>query len=196
MAEKQTEKEINPASVDDQGFINIDYYFTAATDIINRAAADKGLDPQHITSNQALSLYIRVYKALFRPERTAQCNPQCNIPYNPENISRLIKLYIHLCIEYNSLPSINALEYLTGIDQGTYDSYLVTPVASLIRKYRKDYIQNRLNDSTIGVIALANNDTDTGLCYTRQNYIAAEAVKKSLSFEDLKQIAQRRVDDQ
>lgn len=194
MAEKQTQN--NPASVDDQGFINIDYYFTAATDIINRAAADKGLDPQHITSNQILSLYIRVYKALFRPENTSLYNTQCNIPYNPENISRMITLYLLICMEYSALPSLNALCYFSGINEQTFDSYLVTPISQVIRKARKDYIQNRLNDSVVGVIALANNDADSGLCYTRQNYIAAEAVKKSLSFEDLKQIAQRRVDDQ
>ena len=67
---------------------------------------------------------------------------------------------------------------------------LDTGASLFIQNTRKSYIQNRLNNTPIGILALANNDIDTGLLYTRQNIVAHEAVKKSLSFDDLKRIAQ------
>ncbi len=59
----------------------------------------------------------------------------------------------------------------------------------MLQMARKTYVQNRLNNSPLGILTLANNDIETGLLYTRQNIVTHEAVKKSLSFEDLKRIA-------
>ena len=59
-------------------------------------------------------------------------------------------------------------------------------------KTRKNYIQNKLADTPIGNITLANNDIDTGLNYSRQNMIAHETVKKALDFADIVKLAQKQ----
>lgn len=174
-------------NIDSDGYINIDYYITAINDIISRTLKERGQDQKPDTNN--INACLRVaYNDLFRPEVIRADRPRCNIPYNTENISRMIEIYISIAGIYNALPSINAFERLFGAGFETIEQY-VTGARTLILKARKSYIQDRLNNTPIGVMTLANNDIETGLLYTRQNIVTQEAVKKSLSFDDLKRIA-------
>ena len=100
----------------------------------------------------------------------------------------MIEVYIAVCGTWNALPSQYGFERLSGYKFETIDKY-VTGVREQLQIARKTYVQNRLNNSPLGILTLANNDIETGLLYTRQNIVTHEAVKKSLSFEDLKRIA-------
>lgn len=117
----------------------------------------------------------------------------CNVEYNDENIRRLLAVYVAVAGEYDALPSVEAFTAFCGISEQMIDKY-VTGGLNVFRKVRKAYIQNRLNNTPIGVMTLANNDRDTGLLYTQQNVIASEVAKKSLSFADLQRIAEKAAD--
>lgn len=171
---------------DSDGYINKSYYINAISDIIDRSARDRDRDPNRLTTNQFNAGLGKARNALFIQDT----NPLMKIPYTPENITRLIDIYLELCRDYDALPSLDGFQLLTGMDDRTADQY-VTPASNTIRKARKAYIQNRLNNNIIGVMSLANNDIDTGLLYTRQNIVAHEVVKRSLSFDDLQRIAQQ-----
>lgn len=176
-------------NLDQDGYINESYYLNACIDIIDRGIQDRGIDPNKVTSNLFIYFLRQCYKTLFKPSKPLYpLGNQCIIPYNTTNIQRLIYIYSELVDRYQTLPSVVAFERLTGMEEETIDRY-VTNGRDIIRKLRKSAVQNKLYDTTIGVIALANNDIDTGLLYTRQNIVDHATVKKALSFADLKQIS-------
>jgi hypothetical protein len=180
-------------NLDEDGYINESYYLNACLDIINRGIQDRGRDADHITTNQLMTHLNDCYDTLFKPKQTQLYNEQCSIPYNTTNIQRLINIYLKICDSFSVLPSVYTFSRFTGIQEDTVEEW-VTGGKMEITKHRKGYVQNRLNDTTIGVIALANNDIDTSLLYTRQNIVDHATVKKALSFSDLRQIAQRGTD--
>lgn len=181
-------------NIDKDGYINTDYYINAAIDLMNRGAEERGQNPRHINTNDAFALYRRVYNALFRPESGGRGSGKlfergCNVDYNPENFHRLINIYGALCLEYDSLPSVEGVKWLTGIDISTFETY-VTDSRRLIQNIRKNAIQNKLQSFPIGVVTLANNDLDTALCYNRQNITDRATVSKALNFSDLVRIGE------
>lgn len=172
---------------DDSGYIDIEFYVQKINTIVRGCCLEMGTDKPD--TNQ-LNAFLRVaFTNLFKRRGALMYEKQCRIEYNTENISRLLEIYKRIAETWNALPSRDAFERLTGIPFVTVEQY-VTGASLFIQNTRKSYIQNRLNNTPIGILALANNDIDTGLLYTRQNIVAHEAVKKSLSFDDLKRIAQ------
>lgn len=181
---------MSEVNIDEDGYIDIDWYFKAACDVIERGAEERGRDINKLTANEMTPLYRRVYEALFKPEKKRGRNGQkCNIAYNTENISRLISLYTALAGEYNVLPSMEALELMCGIEDKHICAH-VTDARGRITKARKTWVQNKLGQLPIGVVTLANNDIDTGLCYTRQNITDRATVNKALNFSDLVKIGE------
>jgi len=164
-------------------YIDIDYYTQQINLIIRQCCLQMGNDKPDTNVTNG---FLRVaYNNLFKPDTGGGCN----VMLNPENVSALIEIYNLIVETWNILPSVYAFERLTGLKIDKAAQY-VTEARESIGNMRKAYIQNRLNNTPIGVLTLANNDIDTGLLYTRQNIVAHEAVKKTLSFDDLKRIAQ------
>ena len=189
------EYKTSAVNLDEDGYINTDYYINAAIDIMNRAAEERGQNPRNLNTNDAFALYRRVYDALFRPKGGGKGSGNlfergCNVDYNAENFKRLLNIYGMLCVEYDSLPSTEGLEWLTGIYITTFEKY-VTGARHFVQNIRKNAIQNKLQSFPIGVVTLANNDIDTGLCYNRQNITDRATVSKALSFNDLVQIGEK-----
>ena len=178
-------------NIDDNGHINIDYYKAATSDIIKRFIDDRGFDPAKLTSNQLQAALRQCYYALFAPDKRPFNNNACNIPYTAENIRALLLLYADICELYQALPSLFAFERFTGLTEETVQTY-VTDIRLAFQKSRKSAIQNKLYEGMIGVITLANNDSDSGLMYNRQNIQDQATVKKALNFSELVQIAQRK----
>lgn len=168
-------------------YIDSDYYIQQINIIIRGCCLEMQVDKPD--SNQ-INGFLRVaFNNLFRADKAERRTDKTNkIEYNEDNIKALLEIYVDVCNTWNALPSQYGFERLTGIPVVTADRY-VTGAASYLQSARKTYIQNRLNNSPLGILTLANNDIETGLLYTRQNIVTHEAVKKSLSFEDLKRIA-------
>lgn len=183
----------NNINLDDDGYINEQYYLNACIDIIDRGIQDRGRNPDHITTNQLRYYLYLCYEQLFKPSNPNPHDKKTTVECNPTNIKRLIHIYLTICDMFQALPSFYMLSRFVGIEEDTLQD-VVTSSKQEVTKHRKDYIQNRLNDSTVGVIALANNDIDTSLLYTRQNLVDHATVKKALSFSDLRQIAQKTED--
>lgn len=168
-------------------YIDSDYYIQQINIIIRGCCLEMQIDKPD--SNQ-INAFLRVaFNNLFKDkENTRSGGIKSRIELTEDNIHALIEVYIAVCGTWNALPSQYGFEQLTGYKFETIDKY-VTGVKDSLQLARKTYIQNRLNNSPLGILTLANNDIETGLLYTRQNIVTHEAVKKSLSFEDLKRIA-------
>lgn len=177
-------------NIDSNGVINPAYYKTACIDIIERTAAERGIDLNKITSNQLKSLLRECYYTLFKPEKNSFPNYRCNIPYTTDNITALLELYIDLNDKYNCIPSLFGFERFCGITEDTTLKYVTGSRLELL-KLRKLYIQNKLTESPVGVIALANNDQDSGLMYNRQNIVDHETIKQGLTVNDFVKISDK-----
>lgn len=168
-------------------YIDSDYYIQQINIIIRGCCLEMQIDKPD--SNQ-INGFLRVaFNNLFRADKAERRGDKTNrIEYNEDNIKALLEIYVDVCNTWNALPSQYGFERLTGIPVITAERY-VTGATIYLQNARKTYVQNRLNNSPLGILTLANNDIETGLLYTRQNIVTHEAVKKSLSFEDLKRIA-------
>lgn len=174
---------------DDSGYIDIEKNVQRINNIIRSCCAEVDIDKPD--SNQVNGFLHVAYRNLYKPQGVmlSGSGSKTNIDINSENVLRMIEVYQSVVETWNTLPSQIGFERLTGINKSTAAKY-VTDFVYCIQNARKAYVQNRLNNTPLGVLTLANNDIDTGLLYTRQNIVAHEAVKKSLSFDDLKRIAQ------
>lgn len=167
-------------------YIDSDYYIQQINIIIRGCCLEMQVDKPD--SNQ-INAFLRVaFNNLFKDKEGSGGSAKSKITLTEDNIHALIEVYIAVCGTWNALPSQYGFEQLTGIKIDAACQY-VTAARDLLQMARKTYIQNRLNNSPLGILTLANNDIETGLLYTRQNIVTHEAVKKSLSFEDLKRIA-------
>ena len=180
------------ANLDDDGYINSDYYRNASLDIIQREAEERGLDVEKLSANQLVSLLRACYNILFKPQTRGKDNNACNIPYNEENITRLFLVYTELAERFGCIPSVYTFTRYSGIEDDTVYKY-VTHARLDVLKTRRNYIQNALSNTTVGQITLANNDADTGLMYTAQNMIQSEQIKQGLSVSDLYKLPSRQV---
>lgn len=173
---------------DKEGYIDIEQYIQRINNIIRICCEE--VETTKPDSNQVNGFLRVAYRNIFKPEGAMLSGQgkKTNIELNKENVERLIEVYKGVIETWNALPSMEGFERLTGINKHTASEY-VTDFSQSIQIARRVYIQNRLNNSPLGVLTLANNDIDTGLLYTRQNIVAHETVKKALSFEDLKRIA-------
>lgn len=183
------------ANYNPDGTLNIEYYRNATLDIIEREAEKRELNPNKIP-NQYITGILRVcYRSLFEPQQRERSKGNgaeaCNIEYNERNISDLFNVYLGVMDECGTIPSMFGFYRYSGISEDALEHY-VTGARSLATKTRKNYIQNKLADTPIGNITLANNDIDTGLNYSRQNMIAHETVKKALDFADIVKLAQKQ----
>ena len=174
----------------ENGIIDHDFYYNASMDIIRREADNRGIDLSRVTTNQLKSLFRSCYNTLFKPNKKLPNNAASIIPYNTDNITTLLNIYIDISEYYNCMPSLFGFERYSGITEDTTQGYVTAARLELI-KQRKTYIQNRLTESPVGSIALANNDIDTGLMYNRQNIIDTQTVKQGITLNDFVKIAQK-----
>ena len=171
-------------NIDADGTIDAAYYDNAIRDSLNTYIDKLHYSPDKLTSNNMLALASHIYKAIFKPDKPQFMNKKCNIPYTAANMEKLLDIYMNISLDYNCLPSLFTFERMTGITAEVLKGY-VTDASMTTLKTRQEYLINRLNESNIGVLTLANNEQSTGLMYNRQNILDHASVKQSLDIRDL-----------
>ena len=182
---------------DDNGDIDIDYYRTAAADIIRREAEQNNIDPARMSTNQFHGLMYSVYRALFRPDgrkEKDQGHDGGRMGYTESEAEKIAQVYIELCNIYNVRPSQYGFGIMTGIDETKTLQHL-TRAKSKIQNSTKSAVLNKLFDTPVGAIALANNDPETGLMFARQNMIASQEIKHIDSISQLEDMRKRSQDN-
>ena len=178
----------------DSGDIDIDYYRQAAKDIIKREAEADGIDLAKVSSNTFNALLCAVYRALFKPDgkKDGQRGRKAGkAGYTENEAEGIAKLYEELCNIYNVRPSAHGFGLLTGIDDSRTLERL-TAASSTVAKATKNAVLNKAFDHPVGVIALANNDPETGLMFARQNMITAHEVKHCDDINELENMRRSR----
>ena len=179
---------------DSNGEIDIDYYRQAAKDIIKREAEADGIDLSKVSSNTFNALLCAVYRSLFKPDgkKDGQRGRKAGkAGYTDSEAVKLARLYGELCALYNVKPSNYGFSLLTGIDDTRTLAHL-TAASSEVAKALKNAVLNKAFDHPVGVIALANNDPETGLMFARQNMITAHEVKHIDDINELENMRRSR----
>lgn len=183
--DRMTAEQIPAIVTDEGGQLNQVYYKNMILDIIERALQDRGIDTKDITANRIMFAFSAVREAIFN---TPLNNPSMHNTnpafYTEENIQALFNIYLQVAEFYNVFPSLYAFYRLTGIEEDTVTQYLTSAQLDML-KSRREWIRNKLGDSTLGVTVLANNDSSVGLMYTAQNQIRQESIKQGLTVESL-----------
>ena len=126
---------------------------------------------KHSTFNYLMS---KVYNSLFNPNFNLEYNKKTIIDYEDLNVlNNLLCVYIGLTQRLNKSVGLYGFGYMVGVPSQTLSEWVseegrkLNPQRwELLRKAQEDHKAQHislLNDSGLGLIAVANNDNETGL---------------------------------
>lgn len=172
-AERQPKYDyINPSTVYD------DIMSTADSIVISL-----GYDPENpkerrsITHNEVNYVFRQVYYKLFKPEKALYNNQASKVDYNNIELLQVIaNAFIDICQKYNKSLGLMSYAFLLGCDYSTLWRWLQEQesnpqrykVLKNVQELHKVQQIGLLNESPVGALAVANNDTETGLEWSKQ----------------------------
>lgn len=181
-----------PGSIPKENYINIDTIEQQIDECINDFLDENGIDRdyksitsiKHSTINYMMSY---IYKRLFKPNKTLCNNQKSYVDYNNiELLQVLANKFINICQRFNKSQGLMSFSYMIGCDYHTLTKWLNEKesnpkryaVLKTIQESHKEQQISLLNDSPVGAMAVANNDTETGLEWSKQQalQIASNAV--------------------
>ena len=129
-----------------------------------------------VTHNM-LSLCMRyIYKNLFKPSHTMINNQKSLVDYNDtELLTVLANKFIDLCLRFNKSLGLLSFGYMVGCDYSTLMNWLNNKESNPVRFDILKSIQEQhklihiglLNETPVGALATANNDSETGLEWSK-----------------------------
>jgi hypothetical protein len=129
---------------------------------------------KHSTVNLMMSY---IYEHLFKPNQTLCNNQNSYVDYeNIELLTVLANKFIQICQRFNKSLGLMSFGYMLGADYSTLYRWLNAEESNSPRCKVLKYIQEShktqqislLNDSPVGALAVANNDIETGLEWSKQ----------------------------
>ena len=149
-----------------------------------------------------------IYNKCFKPNTNLWNNQKSLIDYDNCDLLQVIaNKFIDICLNFNKSLGLMSFSYMTGIDITTLlrwgNDEKSNPARCQIINNIKDCHKaaqiSLLNDSPVGALAVANNDTETGLEWSTKQAITAannavflipsERLQR-LSIQDTKSIVQ------
>lgn len=131
-----------------------------------------------VTHNMLNLCFKQCFRQLFKPDRTLCNNQNSRIDYeNIELLQTIADSFVKWCLWFNKSMGIMSFSMLTGIRWETLAQWRDHPETNYKRSQLVKYIQEYhkaeqialLNDTPVGALAVANNDTETGLRWAANN---------------------------
>lgn len=128
--------------------------------------------PHNLYSASMMSCYDK----LFKPDHGMINNQRSILDYNDVDLLTVIaNKFIDLALRFNKSIGIMQFSLLTGIHWQTLAEWerneqsnpLRSAIVKSIREYHKMEQIGLLNDTPVGAMAVANNDIETGLVWSR-----------------------------
>ena len=137
--------------------------------------------------HNTLNLCFRfIYKSLFKPDKPLYNNQKSLINYDDvELLKVLADKFVDICIYFNKSLGLMSFAFMLGIDYSTLYKWLgeenLNPTRSQILKSVKECHKleqiSLLNDTPVGALAVANNDHETGLEWSKNTMqVTAQSV--------------------
>jgi len=160
--------------------INITTLSSDIDNTFNNAVIQLGYDPNSpadrkaITQNEITAALRQVYYILFQPEHNLPNNQKSLIDYSDLTmLSLLADKFNNICLLYNKSMGLFAFSMFTGISYNTLKAWR-DGTFETVNPERMQLIKNiaennrclqvaLLNNTPVGALAVANNDTETGL---------------------------------
>lgn len=127
---------------------------------------------RNIPHNVLTLCMMQIYNKLFKPHHGIFNNQNSLIDYNNNELLTVIaNKFIEWSLHFDKSMGIYQFSILTGIHYTTLAEWANNPelnparsdIVKSIREYHKMEQINLLNNSPVGALAVANNDTETGL---------------------------------
>ena len=181
-----------PGKIPQDKYININTVCDDIDKCIDDFLLENGIDNDYksiinIKHSTVTYMMTYIYKRLFKPDITLCNNQKSLIDY--ENIELLQVLgdkFIEICQRFNKSLGLMAFSYFIGCSYSTLVNWLNDDqsnpqrlqVLKSIQEGHKLQQINLLNESPVGVMAVANNDTETGLEWSKNQVaqLASNAV--------------------
>lgn len=148
-----------------------------------------GVDPENhkrtVSHNQLNYCFRMIYKNVFKPDQNQINNKKSIIDYeNIEQLQAVADLFLYICGLYNKSLGLMSFSFMTGIDYKTIYNWVsdqgkkLNPERFQILKYIQESHKaaqiGLLNESPVGALAVANNDTETGLEWAAKQATTAQ----------------------
>lgn len=175
-------------------FIKPDTIHDQVIECVNAEVIDLGYDLNNpkerrsITHNEINYILRQVYNRLFKPDKPLINNQKSLIDYdNIELLQIIADTFLDICSKFNKSLGLMSFSYMTGIDYRTIyralneDSNELNSsrcqVFKSIQEGHKQAQISLLNDTPVGALAVANNDHETGLEWSKnQMQVTAQSV--------------------
>lgn len=154
---------------------------------LNEMGFDKsGRDPENpkrtATHNQINYCFRMIYKYIFKPDKKLISNKQSILDYDDiTQLQAVADIFLNICGLYNKSLGLMSFCFMTGIDYKTIYNWLspegekLNPARFQILKYIQESHKaaqiSLLNESPVGALAVANNDVETGLEWSRNQVL-------------------------
>ena len=150
---------------------------TALYKALDTMGFDKsGVDPENhkrtVSHNQLNYCFRMIHKTVFKPD------------HNMINNQAVADLFLYICGLYNKSLGLMSFSFMTGIDYKTIYNWVsdqgkkLNPERFQILKYIQESHKaaqiGLLNESPVGALAVANNDTETGLEWATKQALTAQ----------------------
>ena len=182
-----------PGSIPKDKYININTISCDIDNCVNEFFSCRNIDLldvqqcRNIPHNILTLCLMNIYNNLFKPDVTLCNNQKSLIDYdNIELLTVIANKYIELALTFNKSIGIMQFSIMTGIHWQTLADWqrnkelnpLRSAIVENIREYHKMEQINLLNDTPVGALAVANNDHETGLEWSKNQLqqIAQNAV--------------------
>ena len=141
-----------------------------------------GIDINDIASIKAiphntLSLCMRfIYQELFKPDHNMINNQKSLIDYNDTDLLQVLAdKFLELCMRFNKSLGLMSFGFMIGCDYSTLMRWLSDresnptryDILKGIQEGHKVVHIGLLNETPVGALAVANNDTETGLNWSQ-----------------------------
>lgn len=133
----------------------------------------------NIKHNEVNNILRYCYNSLFKPSHNLPNNQKSLLNYNDvEQLQKIADIFLNICMMFNKSLGLFSFSIFTGIDKSTFtiwmsdEGRLSNPqrfdLLQNIKDYNKGALINNLKDTPVGALAVANNDVETGLEWSKQ----------------------------
>lgn len=166
---------INPETIQDQINEVLEQYCTKYNiDLYNYGFRSS------VKHNEVNNILRYIYNSLFKVDKPLVNNQYSKLDYNDiKQLKPVVDSFINICMLFNKSLGLFSFSLMTGIEYNTIKLWVTEEgekvnsprfhLMKSIKDFNTGALVSHLKDSTVGALAVANNDIETGLEWAKNN---------------------------
>lgn len=134
----------------------------------------------NIKHNEVNNILRFCYNSIFKPDKKLFNNQASLIDYdNTDQLQVVVDVFINICMFFNKALGLFSFGIFSGIAWSTLQIWVGpegekrnperSRLMKSIQEYNKGALISNLKDTPVGALAVANNDVETGLNWSKNN---------------------------